>query len=153
MSEDRVPTTGEVREGYALRAPSPWHGERRAEFDRWLAAHDAEVTEDLRVAAVDLRRADSLAEALRGEVARLTRATAFNGARCCGGCDAKIEKARAEDAEAKIAAVLLRHRGMHTCGTADWWTDNPAYKGRIARRGECPEVIIIRAALTAEPRP
>lgn len=41
-----TPTTKKVRLGYAVSAiwPSATDPERAAEFDRWLAAHDAEVS-------------------------------------------------------------------------------------------------------------
>ena len=42
-----TPTTEEVREDYALGrnevVGAGWYDQHRAEFDRWLAAHDAEV--------------------------------------------------------------------------------------------------------------
>ena len=45
---DYTPTTKEVREDYALGrnevVGAGWYDQHRAEFDRWLAAHDAEVT-------------------------------------------------------------------------------------------------------------
>lgn len=44
---DYTPTTEEVREDYALGrnevVGAGWYDQHRAEFDRWLAAHDAEV--------------------------------------------------------------------------------------------------------------
>ena len=43
---DYTPTTEEVREDYALGrnevVGAGWYDEHRVEFDRWLAAHDAE---------------------------------------------------------------------------------------------------------------
>ena len=43
---DYTPTTEEVREEYALGlnegVGAGWYDEHRVEFDRWLAAHDAE---------------------------------------------------------------------------------------------------------------
>lgn len=45
---DYTPTTEEVREDYAIGRNevigAGWYSLHRAEFDRWLAAHDAEVT-------------------------------------------------------------------------------------------------------------
>ncbi len=43
---DYTPTTEEVREDYAIGlnegVGAGWYDHRRVEFDRWLAAHDAE---------------------------------------------------------------------------------------------------------------
>ena len=43
---DYTPTAEDVREDYAIgrneEVGAGWYGQHRAEFDRWLAAHDAE---------------------------------------------------------------------------------------------------------------
>ncbi|MBZ2197252.1 DNA -binding domain-containing protein [Occultella gossypii] len=44
MSE-YVPNADDVRESYAIAQPRKHMRQSRAEFDRWLAAHDAEVAE------------------------------------------------------------------------------------------------------------
>jgi len=70
-TDDYTPTTEEMRDYVSIGGePQPWNppsraldDARAAAFDRWLAAHDAEVT-----------------EALRTEVARLTLP-------CDGGCN------------------------------------------------------------------
>ena len=44
---DYTPTAEDVREDYAIgrneEVGAGWYGQHRAEFDRWLAAHDAGV--------------------------------------------------------------------------------------------------------------
>ena len=45
MADEYVPTTEQVRYAYATRMAPVRDGERYAEFDRWLAAHDAEIRE------------------------------------------------------------------------------------------------------------
>lgn len=49
---DYIPTTDEIRKEYGTDykyADEKWEAERIAEFDRWLAAHDAEVRADILV--------------------------------------------------------------------------------------------------------
>ena len=45
MADEFVPTTEQVRYAYATRMAPVRDGERYAEFDRYLAAHDAEIRE------------------------------------------------------------------------------------------------------------
>lgn len=88
MADDYTPTTEEVREQYTREEP-PRIGtvaERRAEFDRWLAAHDAQVRADER------ERIASAIEALRVDAAmpsplsyRIARDAAARIARDGGG--------------------------------------------------------------------
>ena len=58
MTDPYTPTTEEVRHRFTVRAP---YGQRESsgqDFDRWLAAHDAQVRED---AAKDMREAAAVA--------------------------------------------------------------------------------------------
>jgi len=58
---DHTPSTDDVRLAYAnhYAATIEYHEEGFAEFNRWLAAHDAELTEKVRA-----EMADSLRQAL-----------------------------------------------------------------------------------------
>lgn len=52
-----TPTTAAVRERYSMQEPV--QGLLRAEFDRWLAAHDVQVAQQALLDAADLLRPHS----------------------------------------------------------------------------------------------
>lgn len=65
MTNEYTPTTEEVRDGFATEQLAAWRdGRLLAEFDRWLAAHDAGVR------ATALEEAAQIAEAYQREAAK-----------------------------------------------------------------------------------
>lgn len=95
MPKEYTPTTEDVREAYLLAAEH-FHdcgrtfAEHREQFDRWLAAHDAEVRAPLEAEVERLRTMLADSAALNREALR----------------DGDAERARAEAAEAKVRAGL-----------------------------------------------
>ena len=138
MSEDEyAPTTAIMR---LLYANDQYNTDARAaEFDRWLADHDAEVT-----------------EALRAEVARLNHQADVDLMALNSAVDAMASAdADRKVAEAKIAAVEVVHHPVEYPTSA---SSIPGYvpatrTGCSCALGQAWQPCAVRAALTDEPRP